>query len=194
MSNLYKKYQKETVPILQKEFELKNTLQVPRIVRVTVNVGVGKSSKDPEFVSVVENTLSRITGQKPIRTLAKKSIASFKIREGQVVGVAVTLRKKRMYDFLDKLLAFALPRVRDFRGIDAKNVDAQGNITIGFRENLTFPEIRPDEIERVHGLEVSITTTARSRDKGLRLFTLLGFPFKAASARSKTIWQQRRKQ
>ncbi len=183
MSHLYTKYQKEIAPLLQKEFGLKNKLQVPRIVRVTVNVGVGKSLKDAEFISVVENTLTRITGQKPIRNLAKKSIASFKIRAGQVVGVSVTLRKKRMYDFLDKLLAFALPRVRDFRGLDEKNVDAQGNITIGFRENLTFPEIRPDEIERVHGLEVSITTTARSREKGLRLLKLIGLPLKDATAK-----------
>ncbi|MBI4272711.1 50S ribosomal protein L5 [Candidatus Uhrbacteria bacterium] len=180
MSHLHKKYQKEIAPALQKEFGLRNPLQVPRIIRVTVNVGVGKSLKDAEFVSVVEQTLTRITGQKPIRTRAKKSIASFKIRAGQVVGVAVTLRKKRMYDFLDKLLTFALPRVRDFRGLDAKCVDAQGNMTIGFRENLTFPEIRPDEIERVHGLEISITTTARSREKGLRLFKLFGLPFKEA--------------
>lgn len=178
MSIVQKKYFAEVVPTLQKEFGLKNVLQVPVMKRVTINVGVGKSSKDPEFVSVVENTLTRITGQKPIRTKAKKSIASFKIRQGQVVGVSVTLRKKRMYDFLDKLLTFALPRVRDFRGLDSKAVDAQGNFTIGLRENLTFPEIRPDEIERVHGLEISISTTARSREKGLRLFTLLGFPFR----------------
>lgn len=183
MSHLYTKYQKEIAPLLLKEFGLKSTLQVPRIVRATVNVGVGKSLKDAEFISVVENTLTRITGQKPIRTLAKKSIASFKIREGQVVGVSVTLRKKRMYDFLDKLLMFALPRVRDFRGIDDRAVDAQGNVTIGFRENLTFPEIRPDEIERVHGLEVSITTTARSRERGLRLLKLFGLPFKDATAK-----------
>ncbi len=182
MSTLHKKYLTDVVPTLQKEFGLKNILQVPSIRRVTINVGVGKSSKDPEFVSVVENTLTRITGQKPIRTKAKKSIASFKTREGQIVGVAVTLRKKRMYDFLDRLLTFALPRVRDFRGIDSKAVDAQGNLTIGFRENLTFPEIRPDEIERVHGLEVSISTTARSREKGLRLFTLLGFPFRTTKS------------
>lgn len=185
MSHLYTKYQKEVAPALRKEFDLKNMLQVPRITRISVNVGVGKSLKDPDFVSVVENTLTRITGQKPIRTLAKKSIASFKVRAGQVVGVAVTLRKKRMYDFLDKFLMFALPRVRDFRGIDAKSVDAQGNITIGLKENLTFPEIRPDEIERVHGLEISVSTTAHSRQKGIRLLSLLGFPFKAVSPSEK---------
>ncbi|MBI4250151.1 50S ribosomal protein L5 [Candidatus Uhrbacteria bacterium] len=173
-------YTKEVVPALKKEFGYTNTFQVPRIMSVTVNVGVGKLLKDPEFVAVVEQTLTRITGQKPIRTKAKKSIAGFKLRAGQVVGVTVTLRKKRMYDFLDRLFTFALPRIRDFRGIDAKCVDAQGNVTIGFRENLPFPEIRPDEIERVHGLEVSIRTSAHSRDEGLRLFALLGFPFRTA--------------
>lgn len=171
-------YTKEVLPALKKEFGYSNTFQVPRIMSVTINVGVGKLSKDPEFISVAEQTLTRITGQKTVRTKAKKSIAGFKLRAGQIVGVMVTMRKRRMYDFLDRLFTFTLPRIRDFRGIDAKCVDAMGNITIGFRENLPFPEIRPDEIERVHGLEVSIRTSAHSREEGLRLFTLLGFPFR----------------
>jgi large subunit ribosomal protein L5 len=184
MSSLYEKYKTEIAPLLQKEFGLKNTLQVPRVSSVTVNVGVGKSLKDAEFVSVAEQTLVRITGQKPVRTRAKKSIASFKVRAGQVVGVAVRMRKKRMYDFLEKLFTFALPRVRDFRGLDEKSVDAQGNVTIGLRENLTFPEIRPDEVERVHGLEISITTTAHNRPMGLRLLTLLGLPLKGRTVKT----------
>lgn len=178
MGNLRAHYQKDIVPKLKEQLGLANALQVPKILKVTLNVGVGKSLKEPNFIATVEDSLTRISGQKPIRTKAKKSIASFKIREGLVIGLAVTLRKERMYDFLEKLIAVTLPRVRDFRGLDAKAIDKQGNLTIGFRENLPFPEIKSDEIERVHGLEVCISTNARSRDAGLALFTLLGVPFK----------------
>ncbi|MBI4268364.1 50S ribosomal protein L5 [Candidatus Uhrbacteria bacterium] len=171
-------YQKKVIPELQKQFDFKNAFQVPRITKVTLNVGVGKSLKDPNYVGIVEDSLARIAGQKPVRTKAKKSIASFKVRAGQVVGLSVTLRKARMLDFLEKLIHVALPRVRDFRGLDVKSVDRQGNLNIGFRENLAFPEIKSDEIERTHGLEVNISSNAKNREEGVALFTLLGFPFK----------------
>lgn len=178
MSKFLSHYKTSVVPALKERFSLTNALQVPRITKVTLNVGVGKSLKDSGVLAVVEESLTRITGQRPVKTKAKKSIASFKIRKGMVVGFSVTLRKKRMVDFLEKLVSVALPRVRDFRGLDPKAVDRAGNLSIGFRENLSFPEIKSDEIERTHGLEVSITTTAKNREQGLALFTLLGFPLK----------------
>ncbi len=176
--SLAEKYNKEILPALKEQGGFGNIFETPRLVKVTVNVGVGKSIKEPEMLNVVEQTLTRITGQKPVRTKAKKSIAGFKIREGLVVGVKVTLRKKRMYDFLDKLVSVTFPRIRDFRGINLSSIDEHGNLTVGFKENLPFPEVRSDEIERIHGLEVTITTTANTREEGEALFKLLGFPFK----------------
>jgi large subunit ribosomal protein L5 len=176
--NLKEKYQKEVVPKLMTEFGYTNSLAVPKIVKVTVNVGVGRNKEDAKHIETVEKTLERITGQKPIYTLAKKSIAAFKVREGMKVGLKVTLRGKMMWSFLDKLVAVALPRVRDFRGVDTKIVDKTGNLNLGFKENIVFPEIKSDEIERLHGLEVAITTTARDQQSGLALFKNLGFPFK----------------
>ncbi|MBI4600214.1 50S ribosomal protein L5 [Candidatus Uhrbacteria bacterium] len=171
-------YKTNVIPGLKERFGYANLYQTPKIVKVSINVGLGRALKDPAYLEVVADSLEKITGQKPIKTRAKKSIASFKIREGQVVGMKVTLRKKRMMDFVAKLLMFALPRVRDFRGLDSKAVDARGGLTIGFRENIAFPEVKSDEIEKVHGLEVTITTNAKSREEGLALFTLFGFPFK----------------
>lgn len=178
MKDLKTKYAKDIVPALRKQFGWINDFQVPTIEKITLNVGVGRSLKDQNVIAQVEEFLTRVTGQKPIRTKAKKSIAAFKVREGNIIGLSVTLRKKRMYDFLEKLLAVALPRIRDFRGIDAKAVDGGGNLSIGFRENLSFPEVMSEDIERSHGLQVTITTTASTRESGLALFTLLGFPFK----------------
>lgn len=175
--NFETRFKKHGIPHLRSELGLTNDLQVPRIVKMTVNVGVGKSLKDANYIALVEDSLIRITGQKPVRTKAKKSVSGFKIRQGQVVGLTVTLRKRRMYDFLEKLLAFALPRARDFRGLSAKAIDAQGNLSIGFKEHLAFPEIRSDEIDRVHGLEVAISTTALTQERGRALFRVLGFPF-----------------
>jgi large subunit ribosomal protein L5 len=131
------------------------------------------------LVETVENTLLRITGQRPAKTAAKKSISNFKIRKGMTVGFMVTLRGHRMYDFLDKLVNLTLPRVRDFRGLPRKSVDHKGNLSIGFREHVAFPEIRPDEVERLHGLGITVVTNAKSREKGLALFAGLGFPFAA---------------
>jgi len=178
-SNLYKQYKDLVIPKLKEDFGYKNDMSVPRIEKVTLNVGVGKSLKDEKFLETVESTLTRITGQKPVRTKARKSIASFKIREGMVVGSKVVLHGERMYNFLEKLVNVTFPRVRDFRGISDKTVDNNGNFSYGFRENLAFPEINPDEVDTLHGLEVNITTSASNREEGLKLFKYLGFPFKA---------------
>jgi len=174
---LQEHYQKNIVPVLLTEFKEVNPLALPRFVKVVLHVGLGPALKDAKFLETVENTLKRISGLQPIKTKAKKSISNFKIREGMVIGTMVTLRGAKMYDFLDRLIHVALPRVRDFRGISPKVVDAQGNITIGFREHMVFPEIRSDEVERLHGLEVTIQTTAGTRERGLALFRAIGFPF-----------------
>jgi large subunit ribosomal protein L5 len=173
-------YQTEAAPLLQKELGLKSALAVPRITKVVVSVGLSQSLKDPKVLDTVEQTLTRITGQKPVKTKAKQSISSFKIRQGMVVGMMVTMRGDRMWDFLTKLVHVTLPRIRDFRGLSRKSVDGRGNLSIGFRENLAFPEIRPDEVERLHGLEVTISTTAGNVDVGRRLFEVLGFPLAKA--------------
>jgi large subunit ribosomal protein L5 len=175
---LHERYKTEIIPQLAKEFGITNRSAVPKVVAMTVSVGLSQGLKDPKFIDVAENTLTRITGQKPVKTKAKQSIASFKIRKGMVVGMRVTLRGPRMWHFLEKLVTVTFPRIRDFRGISAKLMDAQGNASIGFREFLPFPEIRPDEVERVHGLQVTVTTTARNRERGTALLKALGFPFK----------------
>lgn len=174
-------YLATVAPTLQQQFKLLNVLSAPKIVKVTVSVGVGKVLREPKDIEVVARTLTRITGQKPIETEAKKSISGFKLRQGMVVGLQVTLRGKRMYDFLEKLIHVSLPRVRDFRGLDPKSVDANGHCTIGLKEHIAFPEIRSDEVERIHGVAVTMTTTAGSHEKGLALLTALGFPFKKNS-------------
>ena len=151
---------------------------MPRVNRITINVGVGRVNKDKAFMANVINTLTKITGQKPVQTKARQSIATFKVREGAIVGVVVTLRGKRMYDFLDKLVNVSLPRVRDFRGLSPKSLDKQGNYSIGLKENIAFPEIRADEIEKIHGLEVCISTTANTKEEGEKLLRLMGLPLK----------------
>lgn len=175
---LKEKYQKEIIPALIKKFNYENPAGVPKVKKVTVNVGINSARNDAKFLDAMENVLERITGQKPVKCRAKKSVSNFKIREGMVVGMKVTLRGQRMYDFLEKLIAIALPRVRDFRGISKNNVDEAGNLNIGFKEYTSFPEINADEVEHMHGLEVSITTNAETKEKGEELFKLLGFPFK----------------
>lgn len=177
-SHLKEKFQKEVIPIMKEMFSYKNDLAVPKLEKVVVNVGVGQGLKDARFNEVVENTLLRITGQKPIKAKAKKSISNFKIREGQAVGMKVSLRGNRMYDFLDKLINVTLPRVRDFRGLDFKSLDSNGNLNIGFSEHIAFPEIKSDEVEKIHGLEVAVVTTAKSKKESLALLKLLGFPFR----------------
>lgn len=180
--SLSEKYHRDIVPKLMSEFGYKNKMAVPRLKKVVINVGFSTSAKESKLQEVAVKTLSRIAGQKPVVTRAKKSISNFKIREGMPVGAMVTLRGPRMYDFLGKLVTIALPRVRDFRGLSASSLDARGNLSIGFREHLVFPEIRSDEIEALHGLEVAIATTSRKREEGKRLFELLGFPFSQVSS------------
>jgi large subunit ribosomal protein L5 len=177
MNRLLKKYREEAIPALMKEFGYKNVMAVPRLVKITLNVGLSKAIRDPKFLEVAESTLMKISGQKPVRRQAKKSISAFKIRRGMVVGMMVTLRGEMMYAFLDKLINITLPRVRDFRGISAKKFDGHGNITVGFKENIAFPEISAEEIERMHGLELTIATTAKTDVEGEALLKYLGFPF-----------------
>ncbi|MSR85276.1 50S ribosomal protein L5 [Candidatus Uhrbacteria bacterium] len=177
---LKERYQKDILPTLQKELKLKQAAQAPKPLKVVVSVGLSQGIKDTKFLDIVEQTLIRITGQKPVKTKAKKSIASFKIREGMIVGTMVTLRGDRMWHFLTRLVGATFPRVRDFRGIDPKHVDGRGNLSVGFREHLPFPEIRPDEVERVHGLQITVASSAGSHEAGLLLFKALGFPFRKA--------------
>lgn len=177
MSTLYEKYKKETVPALQQKMGYKNVMQVPRILKVVLNVGMGRFVKESGYIENVEKTLSKISGQKPLRTKAKKAISNFKIREGQEIGVTVTMRGPRMYQFLEKLLRVTFPRVRDFHGIPLNGFDRQGNYTIGFKENIAFPEVKMEDIEKVHGLQIIINTSAKSKEAGVALLTELGFPF-----------------
>jgi len=181
MNRLKEKYQKEIVPSLKEKFGLSNNLAIPRLERVTINVGISASKRDDKYLEVIESTLTRISGQKPVLTIAKKAISAFKIREGNVVGAKVILRGNRMYDFVDKLVSVTFPRVKDFRGISPKSVDTHGNLTVGFKEHLVFGEVDSDEVETIHGLEVTVSTTASDRQQGLDLFTALGFPFKKSN-------------
>ncbi|MCU0679226.1 MAG: 50S ribosomal protein L5 [Planctomycetes bacterium] len=174
-------YKKTIVPKLKEQFGYQNSLEAPKLVKVVVNVGFGRQAKEKAHVDNVAECLRRITGQKPVFTKAKKSVSAFKIRQGMVIGAAVTLRGARMYDFTEKLVNVTFPRVRDFRGLNPKAVDRTGSLTVGFREYLPFPEIKGDEVENIFGLEVCLATSAHSRDEGLALFTLLGFPFQKPS-------------
>jgi len=177
---MQKNYEKELVPALMKELGVKNRHAVPKFVKAVINVGLKHGVKDPKFNDAAERTLIKISGQKPVKTLARKSIANFKIREGNVVGMMVTMRGRRMYDFVDKLINLTLPRVRDFRGLPEKSVDGHGNLSIGFREFTAFPEITPEEADVTHGLEITIVTDAGDRAKGLALMKAAGFPFRTA--------------
>ena len=175
---LKEQYEKKIRPKLKEKFGYRNDLSAPRLLKVAVNIGFGRIAKEKAQIERIENSLARITGQKPVLTKARKSISSFKVREGMVIGAKATLRGRRMYDFTEKLTKIVFARVRDFRGLDEKNVDRSGNLTVGLRDQLAFPEIRADEIENIHGLEISLATTAKTREEGLELFRLLGFPFK----------------
>lgn len=175
---LKEKYQKEIIPQLKEKIGYKNERNVPRLEKVVLNVGFGKFSKEKEYISNVEKGLTSISGQKVVFTKAKKSISAFKIREGMTIGSMVTIRDKRMYDFIEKLVGITFPRVRDFRGISDKAIDNQGNLTIGFKDYSCFPEIKVEDIDTIYGLEVCIATSAKNREEGLELFRLIGFPFK----------------
>lgn len=172
------KYEKTIVPHLMKEFGYTNRLAAPRLVKAVVNVGFGRIAREKSVQDKIEDSLRRITGQKPIMIPAKKSISSFKVREGMVIGAKVTLRGQRLYEFLERLIHATFSRVRDFRGLDEKNVDSDGNLNLGFKEQVAFPEIGNDEVDNIHGLEISIVTTTGDRKASLELFRQLGFPFK----------------
>jgi len=171
-------YKSSIVPELVKEFGYKNVNAAPVIKAVTLNIGVGPGVKDAKFLETAQNTLKRITGQKPVTTKARKSIAGFKIREGNVVGIMVTLHGKRMWDFLDKLVNISLPRVRDFRGLSLKSFDGNGNYSIGLKEHIAFPEISSDEIELTHGIQITISTSAETDAEAKSLLRHLRFPLK----------------
>jgi len=175
-SQLFDKYKKEVVPKLEEKFGYKNIMSVPKVLKVTINVGINSRNTDSGLLETVESTVTRITGQKPVRTKSRAAISAFKVKENMVVGVVATLRGQKMYDFLEKFVNVSLPRIRDFRGISVKNIDRQGNLSIGLKEHIVFPEIRHDEVERIHGLQINITTNAGSQKVGEELFRLLGFP------------------
>lgn len=179
MTRLKEKYIKEVVPQMKEKFGYGNDLAVPRLEKVVANVGFNREvSGDKNFLEAIENNLKRVTGQRPVKTKAKKAISAFKIREGLIIGMMVTLRGERMYDFVDKLVNIVLPRFRDFQGLEKKSVDRQGNLTIGVREQIVFPEVSPEEAEKIRGMEVVIHTGAGSQEEGFELLKLLGFPFR----------------
>lgn len=179
MSQLLKeRYKEEVVPALIKAFNMDNVMRVPRISKVVVNIGVGEALDNAKALDAAVADLTQITGQKPIIQKARQSIAAFKLREGRAIGVKVTLRGERMWSFLDRLMNIALPRVRDFRGVSANSFDGRGNYTLGLREQLVFPEIEYDKIDKLRGLEVTIVTTARSDDEARLLLQMLGMPFR----------------
>ncbi len=175
---LKERYQEELVPEIMKSLDLKNVMQVPRVEKVVINIGVGEAIDNAKALDAAVSDLSIITGQKPIVTKAKKSIANFKLREGRSIGAKVTLRGYRMWAFLDRLMNVALPRVRDFRGISPNSFDGRGNYTLGLREQLIFPEIDYDQIDKIRGFEVTIVTSAGDDDQGRQLLQLLGMPFR----------------
>lgn len=177
MLKIKEKFNKTMADEMMKKFRYKNILAVPKINKVVLNIGVG-SMKDEAKKEVALKTLTLITGQKPLVNKAKKSIASFKSREGMIIGYSVTLRNQKMYDFLNKLISVAIPRVRDFRGLDPKTVDQMGNLSIGFKEHVAFPEVAEDDVRSVHGLSVTVVNTAKKREEALELLKLAGFPFK----------------
>ena len=174
------KYRAEIVPALKSEFEFANIMQVPGLVKIVVNMGVGEAARDSKLIEGAIRDLTEITGQKPQVTKARKSIAQFKLREGQPIGAHVTLRGDRMWEFLDRLLSLALPRIRDFRGLSPKHFDGNGNYTFGLNEQSMFHEIDQDKIDRTRGMDITLVTTAKTDDEGRALLRLLGFPFKEA--------------
>ena len=178
MPRLKDQYREQLVPTLQKELGYQNVMQVPRLEKIVVNVGLGEALQNAKALDAAVQDIATITGQRPIVTRARKSIASFKLREGNPVGVKVTLRGNRMWDFFDRLTNVALPRVRDFRGVSPDSFDGRGNYSLGLREQLLWPEIGYDQIDKIRGMEVSIVTTARTDDEGQHLLALLGMPFR----------------
>ncbi|MFS8651370.1 MAG: 50S ribosomal protein L5 [Caldibacillus sp.] len=177
MNRLKEKYLNEVVPAMMKKFNYKSVMQVPKIEKIVVNMGVGDAVQNPKALDDAVNELTLITGQKPVVTRAKKSIAGFRLRAGMPIGCKVTLRGNRMYDFLDKLVSVSLPRVRDFRGVSKNSFDGRGNYTLGIREQLIFPEIDYDQVNKVRGMDIVIVTTAKTDEESRELLSLLGMPF-----------------
>ena len=177
MSELKQRYTTEVIPALKSEFGYTNAMQVPRLEKIVVNIGLGEALTNAKAVDAAVGDLARITGQRAIVTKAKKSIATFKVREGNPIGAKVTLRGERMWDFLERLTRVALPRIRDFRGVSGKSFDGRGNYTLGMKEQLSFPEVEFDKIDRLRGLEVTIVTTAKSDEESKKLLSMLGMPF-----------------
>lgn len=178
MSRLKEKYHKEVVPQLISEFHYKNVMQVPKVEKIVINIGLGEALQNPKALETATADITAISGQHPVITRAKKSIASFKLRAGAAIGTMVTLRGRRMYDFLDKLMNAALPRIRDFQGTPRNSFDGRGNYTLGIKEQIIFPEIEYDKIDKIRGLEVTVVTTAQTDDEARRLLELLGMPFR----------------
>jgi large subunit ribosomal protein L5 len=176
-SRLHERYKAEVVPALSKQFEYRNPNQVPRLQKIVVNIGLGEALTNAKAIDAAVSDLSLITGQRPVVTRAKRSIAQFRVRTGNPIGVRVTLRGTRMWDFLDRMTMLALPRLRDFRGVPGRSFDGRGNYTLGLREQIAFPEIDYDKVDRLRGLEISIVTTAKSDEESKRLLELLGMPF-----------------
>ena len=178
MNHLRERYVKEIVPNMQKKFNYKSVMQVPKLDKIVINIGCGDATHNSKLLDAACNDLLQITGQKPVVTKAKKSIAGFKIREGQAIGCKVTLRGERMYNFLDKLISVSLPRVRDFRGLSPKAYDGRGNYTIGIKEQLVFPEIEFDDVVKVRGMDIVLVTTANTNEEAHALLEELGIPFR----------------
>jgi len=180
MSRLRERYEKDVVPALRKEFGYTNVMAIPKIAKVVVNMGLGEATQNAKIVDTGADELARVTGQKPVVTRAKKSIAQFKVRQGMPIGTMVTLRGPRMWDFLDRLMAVALPRVRDFRGVSAKGFDGRGNYTLGLKDQLLFPEIDYMKVDKARGMNISVVTTAATDEESRKLLQLLGMPFRAS--------------
>jgi len=178
MARLQKKFQDELKGNLQEKLGLKNTMQVPRITKITLNMGVGEAVADKKVMENARTDMEKISGQRPVTTLARKSVAGFKIRDGMPIGCKVTLRRERMYEFLDRLVNVAIPRIRDFRGLSSKSFDRQGNYSMGVSEQIIFPEINYDEVDSIRGMDITITTTARNAEDGRALLRAFNFPFK----------------
>ncbi len=178
MNRLQEKYQSEMIPVLHAKFNYSSVMECPRVSKITINIGAGDAVANPKVLDDAVSELTIITGQKPVVTKAKKSIANFKLREGMPIGCKVTLRGERMYDFLDKLISIALPRVRDFRGVNPKGFDGRGNYTLGVKEQLIFPEINYDKVNKIRGMDIVIVTTAKTDKESYELLKMFGMPFR----------------
>jgi len=178
MARLHEKYKSELAGQIQKKLNLNNLMEVPKITKITLNMGVGEAVADKKIMEKAREDMQQISGQKPLTTIARKSVAGFKIRDGMPIGCKVTLRRERMYEFLDRLVNIAIPRIRDFRGLNPKSFDGQGNYSMGVQEQIIFPEINYDEIDALRGMDITITTTARNPEEGRALLEAFNFPFK----------------